>query len=224
MSRPRGFTLIELLVVIAIIAILAAMLFPVFANSREKARQASCQSNLKQIGLAFEMYKSDFDSDYMHCRYDVLLNDPYLPGNQIYYSWAQVIQPYLHNWQILFCPTLKEQDVLGNNNTVRLFSYGRNSGYFNGAKAALYDVDDSGIAQPAQTILLMDSGLCNRPGPAYIAWPGSGAAAVDWDAQPLTYAPQDVHNGGCNYLFYDGHVKWGRRNSFSASYYTMEMD
>ena len=57
----KGFTLIELLVVIAIIAILAAILFPVFARAREKARQASCQSNLKQIGLAAAMYMSDYD-------------------------------------------------------------------------------------------------------------------------------------------------------------------
>jgi len=63
-NRRKGFTLIELLVVIAIIAILAAILFPVFAKAREKARQASCQSNLKQITLAFLMYASDYDEAY----------------------------------------------------------------------------------------------------------------------------------------------------------------
>nr|MBP8953256.1 prepilin-type N-terminal cleavage/methylation domain-containing protein [Armatimonadota bacterium] len=61
MRRTSGFTLIELLVVIAIIAILAAILFPVFARAREKARQASCQSNIKQIMLACIMYKTDYD-------------------------------------------------------------------------------------------------------------------------------------------------------------------
>ncbi|NCO34930.1 MAG: hypothetical protein AUJ92_00850 [Armatimonadetes bacterium CG2_30_59_28] len=64
MRRDKGFTLIELLVVIAIIAILAAILFPVFARAREKARTASCQSNLKQIGLAMMMYVQDFDEVY----------------------------------------------------------------------------------------------------------------------------------------------------------------
>ena len=63
----RGFTLIELLVVIAIIAILASILFPVFAQAREKARQASCQSNLKQMGIAFAMYASDYDGGYPTC-------------------------------------------------------------------------------------------------------------------------------------------------------------
>ena len=67
MQRRRGFTLIELLVVIAIIAILAAILFPVFAQARDKARQAACQSNLKQLGNAVSMYLQDYDETYPAC-------------------------------------------------------------------------------------------------------------------------------------------------------------
>src|SRR5438093_3030967 len=67
-AKQQGFTLIELLVVIAIIAILAAILFPVFARARENARRASCQSNLKQIGLGMEQYKQDYDGLYMAAR------------------------------------------------------------------------------------------------------------------------------------------------------------
>ena len=74
MKNRRGFTLIELLVVIAIIAILAAILFPVFAQAREKARQTSCLSNLKQIGLAFKMYVQDYDERWPQC-------DPIPGGN-----------------------------------------------------------------------------------------------------------------------------------------------
>jgi prepilin-type N-terminal cleavage/methylation domain-containing protein/prepilin-type processing-associated H-X9-DG protein len=102
MSRyhRRGFTLIELLVVIAIIAILAAILFPVFAQAREKARTASCQSNLKQFGVAMRMYTDDYDGIYVP-------SWMYPNGwdNCPRYTWADLIQPYVKNHQILVCPS-----------------------------------------------------------------------------------------------------------------------
>ena len=94
-GRRRGFTLIELLVVIAIIAILAAILFPVFARAREKARQTSCLSNAKQIMLAVLMYTSDYDEK--------------LPGawaqNASSNLWSAAIEPYVKNAQLFSCPS-----------------------------------------------------------------------------------------------------------------------
>src|SRR5262245_27837646 len=100
MRYRAGFTLIELLVVIAIIAILAAILFPVFARAREAARKAQCQSNLKQIGHAFEMYRQDWDGFYP------TTNSGYLTPEGLVAAWdTGMIQPYIKNWKVLQCPS-----------------------------------------------------------------------------------------------------------------------
>ncbi|RYG69396.1 DUF1559 domain-containing protein, partial [bacterium] len=102
-SARRAFTLIELLVVIAIIAILAAILFPVFGRARENARRSSCQSNLKQIGLAIEQYKNDFDGYTLPATQDV--NGTTSGGNR---SWPSLIFSYVKNEQIFVCPSGSE--------------------------------------------------------------------------------------------------------------------
>src|SRR3954469_12892595 len=94
LMKRAAFTLIELLVVIAIIAILAAILFPVFAQAREKARSISCLSNLKQGGLAYAMYTQDYDETTPLQK----SNDP--AGGY----WYNLIQPYIKNWQLMLCP------------------------------------------------------------------------------------------------------------------------
>ena len=95
-----AFTLIELLVVIAIIAILAAILFPVFAKAREKARQASCMSNLKQIGLGLTQYAQDFDE----ITVKAWQGDPFATGGGANYRWMDMIQPYVKNTALFHCP------------------------------------------------------------------------------------------------------------------------
>lgn len=98
--RAKGFTLIELLVVIAIIAILAAILFPVFAQARSKARQASCISNSKQIGTALLMYAQDYDEQFPSGRYNLLLPNAADYGK----GWAGQTAAYMKNTQLLKCP------------------------------------------------------------------------------------------------------------------------
>src|SRR5437660_1714053 len=106
MSRKSGFTLIELLVVIAIIAILAAILFPVFAQAREMARATICLSNTKQIALGQLMYSQDYDETIIpwcvvnRSVYDISVQEPA--------CWVNLIQPYIKNKQILFCPSFNE--------------------------------------------------------------------------------------------------------------------
>ncbi|GBC94357.1 hypothetical protein HRbin16_00138 [bacterium HR16] len=98
----RGFTLIELLVVIAIIAILAAILFPVFAQAREKARQASCLSNFKQVGTGVMMYTQDYDECFPYNRFIG-------PGGATWSNWKYTVLPYIKNLQVYECPNARPQ-------------------------------------------------------------------------------------------------------------------
>ena len=138
----RGFTLIELLVVIAIIAILAAILFPVFARAREKARQSSCLSNVKQLMLGILMYTQDYNE--------------VLPGYENHEDcnprvrWHHVVQPYLANEQILVCPSDSSRTICYGHN-YRYISYGMRSG----SASAMTSLAE--VVRPAETVMLSDA-------------------------------------------------------------------
>jgi len=111
--KRKGFTLIELLVVIAIIAILAAILFPVFSRAREQARKAACMSNAKQIGMALMMYCQDWDETYPMNR--IGWGRPcWAPQQTPHMTWRTMIQPYLKNWQVFDCPS--QSNIKGEEN------------------------------------------------------------------------------------------------------------
>ncbi|MBI5832865.1 MAG: DUF1559 domain-containing protein [Armatimonadetes bacterium] len=155
MSRTRkGFTLIELLVVIAIIAILAAILFPVFAKAREKARMSSCQSNLKQLGTAFTQYTQDYDEKYPfgHC-------GPW-DGSVADVRWNVAVQPYIKSQQVFRCPS--------NTNNNWAWNYGGNawSDGFEGKSLAA-------VTRPANKILVLDwNDNISGPPEAFGDWRG----------------------------------------------------
>lgn len=191
--KSRGFTLIELLVVIAIIAILAAILFPVFARAREKARQASCQSNMKQIGLALTMYRNDYDET--NFRYYLNNTGGFTPVGasgpaDCYVCAADVFQPYVKNIQIFRCPSGASGAGLFDAHS----SYAMNCS-INAAK-------DASIGAPANTIAYVEAG-CHYINPV-------GCWGVN---QPDGYRLQGSrHNGGSNVTYYDGHSKWQKES------------
>jgi prepilin-type N-terminal cleavage/methylation domain-containing protein/prepilin-type processing-associated H-X9-DG protein len=168
MKRRRAFTLIELLIVVAIIAILAAMLFPVFARAREKARETACASNLMQIGKALSMYQQDFDERMCPTRIwgDGGINAPYpLWRTGV---WDFLIQPYARDWAIMKCPSMDPADPLLPD---RPLTYGMNYrlGQFNidilNDAPHLYfnTINSSQIRSPANTIWVTDTAWVNNP-------------------------------------------------------------
>lgn len=228
--KSRGFTLIELLVVIAIIAILAAILFPVFAKAREKARQSSCLSNEKQLVLGMLQYVQDYDERFPDCRWpnNRAAASP-ITGASTCFTWSECIYPYVKNSQVFVCPSdgTARPTWGGSGSTgthpMAVFSYGRNYGYFETDKDTVNAANTLGqFPQPAETIMLMDTTSCNRGGPRYVRWPGNGATSIDTQMALRYLAPR--HNEGSNFGFFDGHCKWMKYGGVPARMYSMEED
>ena len=213
--RRSGFTLIELLVVIAIIAILAAILFPVFARARENARRSSCMSNLKQIGLGILQYTQDYDEHF----------PVYAPGNFVYdagvrpFGWADALQPYIKSIQILQCPS-ESNGPTDNPENNKFTDYAYNE-WIGGAYTTSSAPRGAGMSlsiltQPTLSVVLCD--YQHGTAPNYVT-----GGNPDYLASGRFYAPTDTglallpgavrHLDGANFAFADGHVKWYKGNS-----------
>ena len=229
--KRLAFTLIELLVVIAIIAILAAILFPVFAQAREKARQAACLSNLKQVGIGLMMYLQDHDER-------MVPNYTYRPDprNPIgLYWWQDLIRPYVKNEAVYTCPSrgqhiaytfgrpLDLPNPLIKDLTASVACDGRTPAPWRAADgfcgAFLNGDNGRHIAEfeaPAETIGIFDGHNFELWRMEQTdAWANSGRGDSFWGNSPnIARAPtghvDKRHNAGFNMIYCDGHVKWAR--------------
>jgi len=207
--RRNAFTLIELLVVIAIIAILAAILFPVFAKARDKARSTNCLSNMKQLGLGMLMYASDYDGKIQAistwgCNPQV----PALPTYQNEWVWQALsaYYPYIKNADIYLCPTTGEHVSYGQlvwNPTVGpMFHYYCGGGAF---QKTLERIGDSSPRGAAGTIIIAES---------------NNVWLWDWGIDrgcSLFDRLRAPHNDGFNAVFIDGHAKWRQLRSITTA-------
>lgn len=191
--KRHGFTLIELLVVIAIIAILAAILFPVFARAREKARQSSCSSNVKQIVLAVQMYIQD---------YDETLPLAIMGTPPAIWTISETLNPYIMNQQVWDCPSKQ--------NSVNLAALGKTSvSYAVDVGTAVPSGSSTGrlFGVPAAGTFSCTLGQITAPAETAILADAVGSVSAAFDS---TLGVDDRHNEGANYGFADGHVKWDR--------------
>ena len=224
--RRSAFTLIELLVVIAIIAILAAILFPVFAQAREKARQSGCLSNLKQIGTGLMMYTQDYDEAYP-CNWFGGLWVTTPDGKQ--YKWMDAVNPYVKNEQVFTCPSdgsARKRYIyyqhLAKASTDNWGSYCTNVAYWDSGPGQSPSSDVSSkqvvrvamIQRPSETVWAMDAN-----GSFQCAWPNiSSEPKINNTVSPRTLGFQggggplnegalvERHQGHLNVVWCDGHA------------------
>lgn len=222
-ENDRGFTLIELLVVIAIIAILAAILFPVFAQAREKARAIACISNEKQIGLGIMQYVQDNDEIYPTSNGDLRYQSGPLQG-QIVDNWAQAIYPYVKSQQVFECPDDPDGSAFtGRYNNGQCVgpcmfsgspllppipvSYGMSNFVGTGSNGGVgaTGISDAQVNEPASKIIVSErtAGEDNGSNQDGIGW-------SDWDGQTTPYSfwvdGRADHNKRMNAVFCDGHA------------------
>lgn len=218
-KSKKGFTLIELLVVIAIIAILAAILFPVFAKAREKARQASCLSNMKQIGLGWMQYVQDYDETYPAM---------FIAADGYRGYWIYKLQPYIKSIQVIQCPTFGDNkskfyatagssfpydsnwtvtDVNGRGPYFPTYgtAYGMNCGLYVASGSWSCGPTLAQFGSPARTVLQAD--CYNYIGSTWygsfsIYWPNEGYMGTTGSGVDFR------HSEGANFNFADGHAKW----------------
>jgi prepilin-type N-terminal cleavage/methylation domain-containing protein len=213
--RASGFTLIELLVVIAIIAILAAILFPVFAQAREKARASACLSNFRQLGMGMNLYLQDWDERLPRNRFLRISGDDCLPTSQLV-TWKSALNPYIKSYDFWKCPSNPFRDTPTEDvdKSIKV-SYGVNWHVFHGG-----DIGDTAppprtlasFAEPATTMWLLEH---TAPCPDSSDWAGRGTSArgtgdlcgKDGMGAGMWNFRLQKHGPVLNWCFVDGHAR-----------------
>ena len=215
--RRKGFTLIELLVVIAIIAILAAILFPVFAKAREKARQSSCASNLKQIGLGITQYAQDYD-EYILTPMSPPVTLPAPADTYVMDKcgtarafWTIKLNPYVKSDAIYVCPSgeiaVGNADAPSGGCTIFIKRSYNMNGTLTGCCGQ--GVAMASVTKPAETFIVADSGVHRVFGPGFGVLNDTDHPGFPW--------VKNRHSEGANVLWVDGHVKWVKRYALQAA-------
>lgn len=225
MSKRGGFTLIELLVVIAIIAILAAILFPVFMSAKARANQSACLSNVRQLGMAFSRYCDDHNGRF--CAYAQPIPGRWIPE---WRYWMENISPYVKNDSVFICPA---RPLRGYPFIFYWVGYGFNY-YYLGSNVQTHHgyagIHASTIKSPSRTVFLADSrgrhtvsGDLALKGP-YGPYIYSDVATPVGLPGSMTYEVAACHNGGANIAWCDGHAGWMTNEKISSDFSLWDTD